>query len=162
MGVGHAAVGLCATRILPRTNAGVLIFATCLADFLPGVFALFGLERAHVPSDFPSRHYLTFTFPYSHGLTSLIVWGIVLGALFCWKDAANRRRIFLVIAGLVISHFVLDGLVHVRELPLVGESSPKIGLGLWNYMPAELILETMMAIVGIVVYWKLGGFNSQV
>lgn len=42
---------------------GLLIFGAFLADFLLGVFALFGLEQAHVPSDFASRHYLTFTFP---------------------------------------------------------------------------------------------------
>ena len=42
----------------------------------------------------------------------------------------------------------------------MGESSPKLGLGLWNHMPLELDLETAMAIVGIAVYWKLAGSSS--
>jgi hypothetical protein len=160
MGIGHAAVALGASRAEPRINVGLLIFAAFLADFLLGVFASFGLERAHVPPDFASRHYLTFDFPYSHGLLPLLLWGVLLGALLCWLDQKDRMRAFLVIAALVLSHFVLDGLVHVPELPLAGPNSFKVGLSLWNHMPLELSLETAMAIAGLVIYWKLAG-NSQ-
>ena len=84
MGIGHAAVALGASRAEPRINVGLLVFAAFLADFLLGIFAAFGLERAHVPADFSTRHYLRFTFPYSHGMAPLLVWGILLGALLCW------------------------------------------------------------------------------
>jgi hypothetical protein len=57
----------------------------------------------------------------------------------------------------VFSHFLLDALVHVPELPLLGENSPKIGLALWNHLPLELTLETLMAIAGLAIYWRLGG-----
>ncbi len=60
-------------------------------------------------------------------------------------------------AALVFSHFLLGGLVHVPELPLLGQNSPKVGLALWNHMPLELTLETLMALVGLVVYWMLNG-----
>jgi membrane-bound metal-dependent hydrolase YbcI (DUF457 family) len=157
MGIGHAAVALGASRAEPRVNVGLLIFAAFLADFLLGIFAAFGLEQAHVPADFASRHYLTFTFPYSHGLVSLLLWGILLGALLCWLDRRDRTRAFLVVAALVFSHFILDALVHVPELPVLGENSPKVGLALWNHMPLELTLETLMAIGGIAIYWRLAG-----
>ena len=162
MGIGHAAVALGAARAAPRVKVGLLIiFAAFLADFLLGVFAFFGLEQAHVPTDFASRHYLTFTFPYSHGLLFLLLWGILLGSLLCWLDRPHRVRAFLVIAALVLSHFALDGLVHVPELPLAGPNSFQVGLGLWNHMPLELSLETVLAIAGLGVYWKLAG-NSTV
>jgi hypothetical protein len=157
MGAGHAAVALAANRAEPRINVGVLIFAAFLADFLLGIFAAFGLEQVHVPPDFASKHYLTFMFPYSHGLVSLLLWGVILGALLCWLDRSDRKRAFFVIAALVLSHFVLDALVHAPELPLLGENSPKIGLELWDHLPLELTLETLMALAGVVVYWKLGG-----
>jgi hypothetical protein len=139
---------------------GLLVFAAFLADFLLGVFAFLGFERAHVPADYASRHYLTFTFPYSHGLMFLLLWGILLGALLCWVDRRHRVRAFLVIAALVLSHFILDGLVHVPELPLAGPNSFKVGLGLWNHMPLELSLETVMAIAGLALYWKLAGHST--
>jgi hypothetical protein len=157
MGIGHAAIALGASRAEPRINVGLLIFAAFLADFLLGIFAAFGLEQAHVPPNFATRHYLTFTFPYSHGMVSLLLWGILLGGLFCWLDRRDRTRAFLVVAALVFSHFLLDALVHVPELPLLGENSPKIGLALWNHLPLELTLETLMAIAGLAIYWRLGG-----
>ena len=157
MGIGHAAVALGAARATPRVNAGVLIFAAFLADFLLGIFAALGMEQAHIPPDFRTRHYLTFTFPYSHGMVALMAWGLLFGAVCCWVDRQDRVRAFWVIAALVFSHFLLDGLVHAPELPLLGESSPKVGLALWNHMGLELTLETLMALTGLIIYWSLKG-----
>lgn len=155
MGIGHAAVALGASRAVPRINAGILIFAAFLADFLLGIFGAMGMEQAHIPPDYATRHYLTFTFPYSHGLAALIAWGLLFGAIFCWVDRQERIRAFWVLAALVFSHFILDGLVHVPELPLLGQNSPKVGLALWNHMPLELTLESLMALAGLMVYWSL-------
>ena len=157
MGIGHAAVALGAARATPRVNAGVLIFAAFLADFLLGIFAALGMEQAHIPPDFRTRHYLTFTFPYSHGMVALMAWGLLFGAVCCWVDRQDRVRAFWVIAALVFSHFLLDGLVHAPELPLLGESSSKVGLALWNHMGLELTLETLMALTGLIIYWRLKG-----
>jgi len=130
---------------------------------LLGIFASLGLERASVPDNYPARHYLLFTFPYSHGLLALIFWAAIFGFLISRAYGFETNRIWLVVGLVVLSHFVLDGLVHVAGLPLVGENSPKVGLGLWNYMPAELTIETVMAIAGVVVYWTVSGAGrSQV
>ena len=160
MGIGHAAVALGVSRTAPRINVGFLIFAAFLADFLLGIFTALGLESAHIPADYAARHYLTFTFPYSHGLAALVLWSIVFGALFCWVGTKNRSRAFWILAALVLSHFVLDALVHVPELPLLGENSPKLGLALWNHMPLELTLESVMAIVALVFYWTLSSTTT--
>lgn len=157
MGVGHAALALGSTKAAPRLNIGWLVFAASLADFLLGVFAAMGLEQAHVPVDYASRHYLTFTFPYSHGLVPLSVWGAVLGLLIAWLQRTDRQRIFMVVALIVLSHYLLDGLVHVAGLPVVGENSPRLGLGLWNHMPLELALETLMTVVGVAIYLQVAG-----
>jgi hypothetical protein len=160
MGIGHAAVALGASRAAPRVNAGILIFAAFLADFLLGIFGALGMEQAHVPADYATRHYLTFTFPYSHGLVALLVWSVLFGAIFCWVDRQDAVRAFWVLAALVFSHFILDGLVHVPELPLLGQNSPKVGLALWNHMALELAIETVMALAGLVMYWRLTGGTS--
>jgi hypothetical protein len=154
MGVGHAAVAIVASRAIPRLNAGWLVFASLFADFLLGVFGLLGLEGAHVPPEYPARHYLTFTFPYSHGLLPLLAWAILLGALVAAGLRLDRKRAFAVVALVALSHFFLDALVHVVGLPLWGENSPKVGLGLWGVMPLELALETLMSIAGVIIFWK--------
>ncbi|HZQ96206.1 MAG TPA: hypothetical protein VFA67_14425 [Candidatus Sulfotelmatobacter sp.] len=74
MGVGHVAIALGASRAAPRVNAGWLVFAALLSDFLLGIFAWAGLEHAAVPDNYASSHYLLFSFPYSHGLAALLLW----------------------------------------------------------------------------------------
>jgi len=156
MGVGHVAVALGASRAAPRVNVGWLVFAALLADFLLGIFASLGLEYATVPENYSAKHYLLFTFPYSHGLAALFVWAMLFGLLISRSYRSEERsRVWLVIALVVLSHFVLDGIVHIAGLPLIGQTSPKLGLGLWKVMPFELALETLMAIAGLALYWKL-------
>jgi hypothetical protein len=157
MGVGHVAVALGASRAAPRVNVGWLVFAAFLSDFLLGVFASLGLEHAYAPENYAARHYLLFDFPYSHGLLALVLWAALFGFLSSRGYGFEAKRIWLVVGVVVLSHFILDGLVHVAGLPLFGRDSPKLGLGLWNHMPLELSLETLMAIIGVAVYWKTSG-----
>ena len=155
MGVGHVALALGASKAAPRVNVGWLVFAALLSDFLLGIFAALGLEGSTVPAHYESKHYLLFTFPYSHGLLALLVWAAIAGFLISRAYGFDGQRVLVVVALVTLSHFVLDGIVHVAGLPLVGENSPKLGLGLWTHMPTELSIETLMAIVGVALYWKL-------
>ena len=150
MGVGHAAVALGASRASPRLNAGWLVFGTFLADFLLGIFATAGLEQAHVPADFASRHYLTFTFPYSHGLVPLLLWGGLFGYIVSRAQRLDQRRAFLVLAA------VVAGAIRIRSVP----ASPKLGLALWDHMPLELSIETLMAGAGAVLYVIAAGAGA--
>lgn len=160
MGIGHVAVALGASRAAPRLNVGWLVFAAVLADFLLGIFAALGIEHATIPVDYAHKHYLLFTFPYSHGLLALLLWATIFGFLLSRAYGLESTRVGLVAGLVVLSHFLLDGLVHVAGLPLVGENSPKLGLALWNDMPVELGLETVMALLGLALYWKLAGTSS--
>jgi hypothetical protein len=87
MGVGHATVGLGAAKGAPRVNVGWLVFGSFLADFLLGIFALMGLEQAHVPADYASRHY-----PYLY--ISVFAWlgaPVICGALFAVSCFPHRN-----------------------------------------------------------------------
>jgi len=162
MMVGHAAVAVGAAKTTPRVNVGWLIFAALLADVLLGIFVLAGVEHVHVPADFASRHYLTFTFPYSHGLLSLAVWGGLFGFMISrMQPTADRRKVFVVVTALVLSHFFLDGLVHVVGLPLAGESSPKFGLALWSHLPLELTLESLMAALAAAMFFRTARVSAR-
>ena len=156
MFAGHLAAGLVLKKMERRLNIGWLFFATLFHDFLLGLLVLLGLEQVHIPTNFAQTHYLTFTFPYSHGFTASIVWsllgfGITYALVSNWS-LAERKQAGLAIGLAVFSHFVLDWLVHIPEIPLLGESSPKIGLGLWNNLSFSLTLEALLVLAGFVYY----------
>lgn len=156
MFAGHLAAGLVLKKMERRINLGWLFFAALFHDFLLGILILLGLEQIHIPANFSQTHYLTFTFPYSHGLAASMLWsalafGITYAVLPRWTSR-ERKQAGLAFALTVFSHFVLDWFVHIPEMPLLGDNSPKIGLSLWNNLPLALTLETALVIMGFVFY----------
>lgn len=156
MFAGHLAAGLALKKVDRKLNLGWLFFAALFHDFLLGILVLLGIEQIHFPTDFAQKHYLTFTFPYSHGLAASVVWsllafGITYAALPRWT-AQERKRAGLAIGLAVFSHFVFDWLVHTPDLPLWNNVSPKIGLGLWDNLPLALIVEVALVVIGFVLY----------
>jgi hypothetical protein len=152
MGIGHAAVGLGLKTLDRRLNAGILLFAAFFADFALGWFVWAGWETYRYPLDFEFRHYMIFTFPWSHGLLPGLVFAASLGLLVWACGGATRAILATGIA--VVSHFLLDGLVHVQGPPVLGPDSWKLSLGLWNHLPLELTLEAIMMLAGLGLYWQ--------
>ena len=99
-------------------------------------------NTAFTPLDFVS-------YPYSHSLLLLFVWGAVM-AVLC-SPFARGRRVVAVISGLVVSHWVLDVLTHRPDMPLY-PGGPKLGLGLWNSIPATVGVEVPMFVAGLWIY----------
>lgn len=153
MGVGHFAAGLIFKRVEPRINLGLLFFAAILCDFLLGIFFWLGLEHATVPANYVDVSSVRFDFPYSHGLVASIGWAVLV-FLLAKVTNSNSRRVGIVLALAVFSHFILDFIVHVPELPLLRRDSTKLGLGLWNHMTLALILELLIVVVGLLLYLK--------
>ncbi len=156
MFAGHLAAGLVLKKMERRLNLGWLFFAALFHDFLLGILVLSGLEQVHIPANFAQTHYLTFTFPYSHGLAASIVWsalgfGIAYAALPHWTSK-ERAQAGMAVGLAVFSHFVLDWLVHIPEMPLLGNDSFKIGLGLWDNLPLAVALETALVATGFIFY----------
>jgi hypothetical protein len=54
----------------------------------------------------------------------------------------------------VISHWLLDLVVHRPDLPIVPGLKTYVGLGLWNSVPATIIVEGALFVVGIVLYLR--------
>jgi hypothetical protein len=151
MFVGHLAVALGATRLRPRLPLAALAAAAFGLDLLWPVFLLLGLETVRIDPGNTAFTPLDFvSYPWSHSLLMSAVWGAVAGAL-----AARRfgsRTAGLVIAAAVVSHWVLDAITHRPDLPLWPGGGPKLGLSLWNSVPATFIVEGALFVVGIVLY----------
>lgn len=154
MFIGHYALGLAAKRAAPRTSLGTLFVAPTLADMLWPIFLLLGWEHAHVvPGPNPFLTLWLDDYPYSHSLFALVVWGALFGYLY--RAKTGDKRAALVIGLLVISHWVLDFITHRPDEPLYpGGGSPELGLGLWNYPVATVLVESAMLLVGVVMYLR--------
>lgn len=150
MFIGHFALGLAAKRVTPRVSLAVLFAAAQLADILWPIFVAIGLEQVRIDPGNTAFTPLDFvSYPYSHSLALLIVWGV----LFAWVFAPpNDRRAFAVLTLLVVSHWVLDYITHRPDMPLY-PGGPKVGLGSWNSVPATVALEVPMYLAGLWVYY---------
>jgi len=62
--------------------------------------------------------------------------------------SAPRASLLDAIGAAVFSHWVLDFIVHSRDLPLY-DNSAKVGLGLWNAPAIALGLEALLLLGGI-------------
>ncbi len=157
MFVGHFGAGLLFKRADREVNLGIYFLASMLPDIILWILVLLGLESIGVPANYTVKQYHVFTFPYSHGLTADIFWSLLFGT-FVWKklawDHLDAYKAGLAVGAAVFSHFILDFLVHIPEMPLLGNASPKIGLGLWNYMYLALAIELGITVVGLIVYMR--------
>ncbi|MDX8400084.1 MAG: hypothetical protein R8K20_07525 [Gallionellaceae bacterium] len=155
MFVGHLGVGLALKSIEPKINVGVLVFTSLLLDVLLGIFVLFGIEQVIVPENYSQLHYLNFSFPYSHSLIAAVLWTLIVwGAAYLLvpKNHFSNLKASAVIAASVLFHWVCDYLEHPPQLPLTGNESIMLGLGLWNKLEIALAVEILLVIVGVTVY----------
>jgi hypothetical protein len=156
MFVGHLGVGLALSSRSRRFRLGILLGAALLLDVLLGVFVLAGMEQVVVPPDFAAGHYLEFVFPYSHGLLGSLVWAGLTAVLAGagWLLLGRGAAAAWIAGAAVFSHFVCDAVEHVRGLPLLGDDSLRIGLGLWRATPWALALELFMLAGGALLFLR--------
>jgi len=146
MFIGHFALGLAAKRVTPQVSLAVLFAAAQLADVLWPILVAIGIEQVRIDPGNTAVTPLDFvSYPYSHSLALLIVWGIVFGWIVAVR---SRREVFAVIAGLVVSHWVLDYVTHRPDMPLYPDG-PKLGLGLWNSRLGTMAVEVPMYLAGL-------------
>jgi hypothetical protein len=150
MFIGHFALGLAAKRAAPRVSLALLFGAAQLADLLWPLLLAAGVEQVRIDPGNTAFTPLDFvSYPYSHSLVLLVVWGVALAALS--RPFTRGRHVFAVLSALVVSHWVLDFITHRADMPLY-PGSAKFGLGLWNSIPATVAIEVPMFAAGLWIY----------
>ena len=151
MFIGHFAVGFASKRVAPKSSLAVLLAAPLLADLLWPVFLLLGLERVEVtPSSNPFLNLAFVSYPWSHSLVMGLFWAALFAGIYYAVTRYAPGTVMIAIG--VVSHWVLDVITHRPDMPLSPWSSRLFGLGLWESVPATLVIEGIMFIAGIWIY----------
>jgi membrane-bound metal-dependent hydrolase YbcI (DUF457 family) len=150
MFLGHLAVGLAAGAREPRIRLGTAVLAAQWADALWPVLVLAGVERVAIaPGDTVVTPLRFDHYPWSHSLLALAVWAAAFGAAI---HARTRVRSAAMLAGAaVLSHWLLDFASHRADMP-IGLAGPKVGLGLWNSLPATVAVEGGLFVAAVAYY----------
>ena len=157
MFVGHLGAGLALKKAAPKLNLGVLLLASLFLDLLLGFFILAGFEQVFAPENYSQLHYLNFSFPYSHSLLALVFWSLAGFAVpyTGWLgDISSKLKASFTISAAVIFHWFCDWLEHPSQLPVAGNNSSMLGLGLWNNLELALALEVILVILGTTIYLR--------
>lgn len=154
MFIGHFALGFAAKKAAPAVSLGSLFLACQLADLVWPTLVLAGLERFEVRPGVTRVTPLDFVhYPYSHSLVALLLWG----AAFALGYKLLRRSSWtapVVLALLVLSHWVLDVVTHRPDMPVTVTGEQRLGLGLWNSLPATLFVELLLFGIGVAIYQR--------
>ena len=152
MVLGHFGVGFGAKKYAPKVSLGTLFIAVLWADLLWPVLLLFDVEKITLNPGNPKFPINFTSYPITHSLLMQLVWGFIFGLLY-WLFKKDTRGA-LILGLCVVSHWVLDLIVHAPDLPLFPGDSPKVGLGLWDSPIAAQVAEGLIFIIGLVIYLK--------
>lgn len=151
MFIGHYAPAFLAAAVSPRApRLGTLFVAAQFLDYGFFGLTLAGLEHARVVPGITKMVPLDlYDMPFTHSLAGAFAWAGIAGLLLvAWH---SNLRVALVGGAVVLSHWLLDLLVHAPDLTLAG-SPPTYGLGLWNHPAIEIPLELALAYGSLALY----------
>jgi len=162
MFVGHYGVSLAAKRWAPTLSLGWLFLAVQALDLLFASFVIVGIEKMSIVPGFTAYNpYNLYFMPYSHSLVGALAWSVLAALLARALLGRSGRVAAVVIGACVFSHWVLDVPMHTADMPLGGNDSTKIGLGLWRHRELSLAAELVVFWVGAAVWLRAPGKTAH-
>jgi hypothetical protein len=151
MFIGHFGVGFVAKPVAPRISLGWLFFAAQFLDLLWPTLLLPGVERVRIVPGATVVTPLVFEYyPFSHSLAAAFCWAVLVG--FGYLLIRRERVGAIVLGALVISHWLLDVIVHQPDLPLIPGGAAMVGLNAWASLPLTLVIEIPIFALGVWLY----------
>jgi membrane-bound metal-dependent hydrolase YbcI (DUF457 family) len=151
MFIGHFGAGFAAKSATKQVSLGTLFIAAQFIDLLWPSFLLLGIERVSIEPGAAVVTPLAFEhYPFSHSLFAVLVWALLIGTGY-WFMRRDRSGA-LVLVFLVISHWLLDAIVHQPDLPLMPGNEIVVGLNGWSSLPMTLAIELSLFAVGVWLY----------
>jgi hypothetical protein len=151
MFIGHFGVGFAAKRAAPRVSLGSFFVAAQFIDLLWPTFLLLGIEHVRIAPGITRVTPLDFVdYPISHSLLMVAGWSVLVAGTHYFLVRYPRGAFALGAA--VISHWLLDALVHRPDLPLAPGGSTLVGLGAWSSVALTLAIEVPIFAAGLWLY----------
>jgi membrane-bound metal-dependent hydrolase YbcI (DUF457 family) len=151
MFIGHFAVAFATKKVAPKASLGTLVLAAAFLDVIWPVLVLAGIERFRIVPGFTAVNPFDFVYyPWSHSLLMTLVWSLLFALAYF---AASRDRVGAVWVGIAVaSHWLLDFVSHRPDMPLYPWGGERLGLSLWQSIPATFAVEGLMFAAGISLY----------
>ena len=132
MFIGHFAVAFLLWRIFPQIPLPIILVSVSFPDLLWSLLVPAGLEKVRINPDSPLQKNVMFEkYPYSHSLVLTNVWSLLVGLVLA-TVLANPLILPIFVIGSA-SHWILDTVVHLKDLPVLGfDGDTKVGAGLWK------------------------------
>lgn len=162
MFVGHFAIAFLIWRLFPQVPLPVVLIAVSFPDLLWSLLVPAGVERVRINPDSPLQKFVVFEkFPYSHSLVLGSALSLPIGLLIA--GLLNNLFIIPVFVAGSASHWLLDTVVHLKDLPILGfDGDRKVGAGLWRRGPLAFFVEyafyailTLFALSGLPLVYAL-------
>jgi len=157
MFVGHFAIAFLLWRLFPQVPLPVVLIAVSFPDLLWSLLVPAGVEKVRINPDTPLQKFIVFEkFPFSHSLVLGSVWSLLVGLLIA--GLLNNPIVVPVFVAGSASHWLLDTVVHLKDLPILGfDGDRKVGAGLWKRGPVAFVVE--YAFYAIVTLFALSGLS---
>ncbi len=162
MFIGHYSVSLAAKKLEPKTPLWATFLGAQFVDILFMAFILFGIEGVRfIPGFTETNNFDLYYMPYTHSLVGGIVWAIFAYGLFRffllkskpYPDTA-KNKISVLIGVSVLSHYFLDLPMHTPDLPILFDSGPKLGFGIWHNRNLSIAIELILTSIGLFLYFQ--------
>ncbi len=152
MFIGHYGAALAAKAPEKRLPLWLLFLAVQWLDVMWSGLVMLNVEKLHVVPGFTQGSALDLYYmPYTHSVLGALAISAAFGAVAALFVRERRAALFAVAAGAVFSHWLLDLVVHVQDLPLWGDGF-KVGFGLWRNLWISFPLEIATLVAGAIVY----------
>ena len=127
--------------------------AVQVVDYIFFPLVLLGIEHVEVvPNATAVNHFETIHIGYSHSLASAVLLSLLAYVIYPLLNKSAKRGGALLIAGLVFSHWILDLVAHLPDLPLWPHGHV-VGMGLWAFFWPSLIVESALFVFGAIYFY---------
>lgn len=144
MFVGHYGLGFMVKNKIKDIPLWLLFLSVQFMDIVAFILVFFGIEKAAYRNSDNPFFTNNLDLPYSHSLFG----ALLLSVIVYWILVMAKRKSWALIAALcVLSHWLIDLIVHTPDLSIFFGYG-KVGLGLWNYPYLSFGLEIILVLFG--------------